>query len=87
MSKPENKARKPAAIKPISQDPRYAAARPWDWHVCLDCHSLVPVLRCPKCGGLRFTSSPKAIIRQATAQHGLPPSPFDRNRDSKGKTG
>ena len=80
MSTKNRREPKSQPIKPISLDPRYAAARPWDWCICQSCDHLIPVLRCPGCGGVRFSSNPKAIIRQALRQHGLPPSKFDSHQ-------
>lgn len=74
------KTRKSQIHKPKHQpktgrkvDPRYAAARPWDWKVCLDCQELISE-RCPHCGGTRFSSSPRQIISTGLRIHGYPPS-------------
>jgi hypothetical protein len=55
-------------------NPRYAAARPWDFKLCLDCGTLIPE-RCPACYGERFTKEPGKIILVAIRLHGLPPDP------------
>jgi len=85
MSNEKRELREHANVKPTSLDPRYASARPWDWHVCLDCRTLVPVLRCPTCGGGRFARSPKAIIRQALKEYGVPPFPFEPKTSSNNR--
>lgn len=56
-------------------DPRYASARPWDWRLCQDCQTLVP-LRCPKCGSARLSGRPGHIIRAGLRQFGPPPALF-----------
>jgi hypothetical protein len=54
------------AKKPYALDPRFAAARTWDWRLCLDCGTL-DCERCPSCGGGRFTKRPAEIMRVPTA--------------------
>lgn len=56
-------------------DPRYASARPWDWRLCLDCQTLVPV-RCPKCASDRLSGRPGDIVRAGLRQFGPPPAFF-----------
>lgn len=58
-------------------DPRSASARPWDWRVCRDCQTLVPV-RCPKCGSERLSNRPGDIVRVGLLQFGPPPGFFRR---------
>lgn len=62
-------------------DPRNAAARPWDFRLCLDCQTLVPE-RCPVCYGNRFTKDPGKIIRAGLRQHGPPPGLPPGNKKS-----
>lgn len=63
----------------IVKDPRFAAARPWDWQVCTKCEDLVPVTqsKCPRCGDAQFDASPGAVIAVGLRKHGMPPSRFD----------
>jgi hypothetical protein len=56
-------------------DPRYASARPWDWQVCRDCQTLVPV-RCPKCGSDRLSGRPGDVVHAGLHQFGPPPGFF-----------
>ena len=59
----------------VRLDPRYASARPWDWRVCRDCQTLVPV-QCPRCGSDKLSDKPKDVIHAALAQFGPPPAFF-----------
>src|ERR1039458_4349393 len=61
--------KQPRAKKPYALDPRFAAARTWDWRLCLDCGTL-GCERCSSCGGGRFTKRPAEIMRVPTASMG-----------------